>query len=102
MSPRRQRFERLHKSMGWLAVGLSVAVLLLGLAVADAPRWMLLSLLVWWCALALCAALWQRQGRCLDTYQVIWGADPAHPGNRLRPIGWGVRRWSSPHTGARP
>ena len=34
----------------------------------------------------------QRQGRCIDTYQAIWGPDPRHPGNRLKPVGWGVRR----------
>ena len=36
----------------------------------------------------------QRAGRCLDTYQAIWGPDPAHPGNKRKPIGWGVSRWS--------
>jgi hypothetical protein len=37
-------------------------------------------------------ARWQRAGRCIDTYQAIWGPDPAHPGNRRPPVGWGVRR----------
>lgn len=92
MTPHRLRFERLHKGLGWLAVLAAVAVIALGLAVADAPRWMPLLLGLWWLALAALALRWQRQGRCVDTYQAIWGPDPAHPGNHLRPIGWGVRR----------
>lgn len=92
MTRYRRGFERLHKSLGWLAVLGAVAVIALGLVVADSPRWMPLVLAAWWLALGLAAVRWQRQGRCIDTYQAIWGPDPAHPGNRLRPIGWGVRR----------
>jgi hypothetical protein len=97
MSAHRRRFEWLHKSMGWLAVLGSIAVICMGLLAADAPRWMMLSLWAWW--LGLFAVGWhlQQSGRCVDTYQAIWGPDPAHPGNRLRPIGWGIRRrsWSA-------
>jgi hypothetical protein len=92
MTPWRRGFERLHKVLGWLAVAAAVAVLALGLVVADAPRWMALALGAWWLALTVLFVRWQRAGRCIDTYQAIWGPDPAHPGNRLRPIGWGVRR----------
>lgn len=92
MTPYRVWFERLHKSLGWLAVVAAVGVTVLGLVVADAPRWMALALALWWLALVMLAWRWQRQGRCVDTYQAIWGPDPRHPGNRLEPIGWGVRR----------
>lgn len=92
MSPHRLRFERIHKGLGWLTVLSAMAVIALGLLVADAPRWMPWVLLAWWSALALLALRWQGQGRCIDTYQAIWGPDPVHPGNRQRPIGWGVRR----------
>ncbi len=92
MTPHRVRFERWHKGFGWLAVLAAVAVMMLGLQVADAPRWMALVLVAWWLLLAAWAWRWQAQGRCVDTYQAIWGPDPRHPGNRLRPIGWGVRR----------
>jgi hypothetical protein len=70
----------------------AVAVVVAGLVLADAPRWMALLLGAWWLALVLAFAALQRAGRCVDTYQAIWGPDPKHPGNRLRPIGWGVRR----------
>ena len=46
-----------------------------------------------WLVLGSCAALWQRQGRCVDTYQAIYGPEPELPGNARRPIGWGVRRY---------
>ncbi len=92
MTPWRLMFERLHKGLGWLAVVASIGVILVGLVLADAPRWMLGVLLLWWLALAAAFVRLQRAGRCIDTYQAIWGPDPQHPGNQLRPIGWGIRR----------
>jgi len=92
MTPRRVRFERLHKGLGWVVLLASVACIVLGLIVADAPRWMLIVLCLWWLALVAAFAVLQRAGRCVDTYQAIWGPDPAHPGNRRAPVGWGVRR----------
>ena len=92
MTPHRIWFERLHKFLGWLAVFAGPAVIVLGLFLADAPRWMLVVLILWWLALCVAAWHWQRQGRCVDTYQAIWGPDANHPGNIRPPIGWGVRR----------
>ncbi|MCA0243415.1 MAG: cytochrome b561 domain-containing protein [Proteobacteria bacterium] len=92
MTPSRRRFERIHKGLGWLAVLAALVVAVLGLLVADAPRWMALALAIWWLLLAALAWRLQRQGRCIDTYQAIWGPDPRHPGNRIKPIGWGIRR----------
>lgn len=92
MTPRRILFERIHKSLGYLALLLGFMATLTGLRVADAPRWMWLALCLWWLALLAGAAWLQRSGRCLDTYQAIWGPDPVHPGNSLAPIGWGVHR----------
>ncbi|MEO8250176.1 MAG: cytochrome b561 domain-containing protein [Burkholderiales bacterium] len=91
MTPRRNAFERAHKSIGWLAVFTAIVVIALGLQVADAPRWMALVLVLWWSGLGLWAAALQRQGRCFDTYAAHWGTDTVHPGNRVEPIGWGVR-----------
>jgi hypothetical protein len=92
MTPHRLHFERVHKGLGWLAVVAAVAVTTLGLVVADAPRWMAALLAAWWLALCAAAAALQRRGRCIDTYQAIWGPDPRHPGNGRAPVGWGVRR----------
>ena len=94
MTSHRRAFERWHKGLGWLAVALSVGVIVLGLVMADAPRWMLLVLLLWWLCFVAAFTWLQSRGRCIDTYQAIWGPDPQHPGNQVRPTGWGVRRLS--------
>jgi hypothetical protein len=96
MTPKRRRFERLHKTLGWSALVLAWAIILSGLWMADAPRWMLVGLLAWWASLFALAIRWQRQGRCIDTYQAIWGHDPQLPGLSLKPIGWGIRRIHDP------
>lgn len=93
MTRRRIVFEYLHKSMGYALlpfIGLAISS---GLSVVDAPRWM------WAATAGLCLVFvglfvrLQRQGRCIDTYQAIWGGDRTLPGNRReQPIGWGVRR----------
>jgi hypothetical protein len=92
MTLRRRVFERVHKSLGYVAVVLALAALATGLWHANAPRWMWLVLAAWWLLLAVMGLRWQRQGRAVDTYQAIWGPDPSHPGNRDAPIGWGIRR----------
>ena len=92
MTPRRVAFEYVHKSLGWVALALTIPATGLGLWITDAPRWMPLTLAIWWALLIAAFAQLQRQGRCFDTYQAIWGPDPIHPGNRRKPIGWGVRR----------
>lgn len=97
MTPRRVWFERVHKSLGYATLGLAALTALLGLRAADAPRWMPLGLLVWWALLALLFLRWQRQGRCIDTYQAIWGPDPTLPGAAVPPVGPGVRRYADAH-----
>ncbi|QUD90233.1 cytochrome b561 domain-containing protein [Phenylobacterium montanum] len=92
MTRRRIVFEHVHKAGGYVAVLLSWATAVMGLILVDAPRWMWLVIGLWWIVAALCFAIWQRLGLCIDTYQAIWGADPVHPGNTVRPIGFGVRR----------
>jgi hypothetical protein len=96
MTPRRRAFERIHKSIGYVAVVLALVAFATGLWHANAPRWMWLGVVTWWLLLAVAGVRWQRQGRAVDTYQAIWGPDPRHPGNRHVPIGWGIRRR---HTG---
>lgn len=96
MTPRRYRFERLHKGLGHATLGLALAAMASGLATADAPRWMVLGLASGVLLYAVVFVRCQRAGRCLDTYQAIWGPDPSHPGNRLPVVGWGVRRVAPP------
>lgn len=92
MSRRRRIFERLHKSIGYLALLISIAAVITGLWQANAPRWMFATLWVWYACVVAAFVLLQRRGMARDTYQAIWGPDPAHPGNGMRPIGLGVNR----------
>lgn len=94
MSARRIRFEWLHKTFGYLALLLAMITMAMGLWIADAPRWMVLGLASWWLALLMWAAHLQAAGRCVDTYQAIWGVDPSLPGLAVPPVGRGIRRLS--------
>ena len=92
MTPRRIVFEYTHKIGGYAALVLAALAVPTGLALADAPRWMWLAAALWGAALAVAAIRLQRMGRCIDTYQAIWGPVPDLPGNRRTPIGWGIVR----------
>jgi hypothetical protein len=92
MSRRRIVFEWVHKFTGLIALAFSLINTVLGLHLTDAPRWMWLALIVWWLVLLATVTQLQRHGKCLDTYQAIWGTDPNLPGAKVKPIGWGIRR----------
>ena len=92
MTKRRVVFEYIHKGAGYVVIALSAAAIWSGLVIADAPRWMPLVMIAWWLAM-FGAALWlQKAGRCVDTYQAIWGVDPDLAGNQRKPIGFGILR----------
>jgi Eukaryotic cytochrome b561 len=92
MTAHRRRFEWLHKSLGWGSLALAMVTIVLGLIQADAPRWMVVMIFFWWCALAALAWRWQRQNKCIDTYQAIWGNKISLPGMAHLPVGWGIHR----------
>lgn len=92
MTPWRRMFEAVHKSVGYMTLGLGIATVVLGLWLANGPRWMWLVLIVWWVGLAVVFVALQRRGWAADTYEAIWGTDPSHPGNRMGSRGWGMRR----------
>src|SRR5665213_3284385 len=60
----------------------------------GAPVWMWLVLGLWWIVCAAGLIELQRRVGCIDTYQAIWGLDPALPGYRHRPIGIGITRFT--------
>lgn len=95
MTRRRCVFEILHKSGGYLALLVAMLTILLGLYNTDAPRWMWIVITGYWTVLGLVATVLQKQGRCVDTYQAIYGPDSQLPGNQRPPIGWGIRRYQS-------
>ena len=82
MTPRRKAFEAIHKSVGLLAVVVAVVATLSGLYFVGAPVWMVLTIVVWWIILGLLFGILQKRGYQRETYQAIWGPDPAHPGNQ--------------------
>lgn len=93
MTRRRIVFEYVHKSVGYLLLGLVVVVIASGLDAADAPRWMPVAIALWWLACLGAFVRFQIEGRSIDTYQAIWGLDERLAGNRRKPIGWGVKRY---------
>lgn len=92
MTPKRLMFEKLHKTIGYAVIILAAFTILLGLWQVNAPRWMWLVQISWWCLLIGCFYALQKRGMAMDTYQAIWGPDPSLPGNRGPGTGWGVRR----------
>ncbi len=95
MSKRRIMFEYIHKSAGHVLLALTLVTIPTGLVAADAPRWMPVVMGLWWLAVLGVFVRLQWAGRCVDTYQAIWGLDPELPGYRRRPIGFGIVRRSS-------
>lgn len=95
MTTRRNIFEYFHKIVGYLCLFISWATTLVGLWVVNAPRWMWVIILAWWLLIMIAFSLLQRAGKASDTYQAIWGDDPELPGNKVRSIGWGIKRKSS-------
>jgi hypothetical protein len=96
MTRRRKVFEFAHKAIGYASLALAAYVIWTGLWLANGPRWMWYALIVWWGGLLAAGIVLQASGRAVDTYQAIWGPDLEHPGNRLPPPGWGMRRPPKP------
>lgn len=92
MTLRRRIFEYCHKLVGYVAILIAVVTVFTGLWTSNAPHWMWVGIALWWCFLLAVFIRLQSRGRTIDTYQAIWGPDPAHPGNRMKPIGPGIRR----------
>lgn len=92
MTLRRRVFEHFHKSAGYVLVLLALAAVVTGMWLANALVWMWVGLAGWWAVLGVAFVVLHRRGLTIDTYQAIWGPDRRHPGNTVKPIGWGVRR----------
>jgi hypothetical protein len=92
MTRRRIVFEYIHKAAGYVLFVIMLVAIPSGLLLVDAPRWMPIAMGLWWALMFGIFAWLQASGRCVDTYQAIWGPDPALPGNRRKPIGFGIVR----------
>lgn len=96
LTRRRILFEYSHKLVGYLLVLLAAWTIVSGLLAADAPRWMWLAVGAWVLGCIGAFVRLQRQGKCIDTYQAIWGLDRTLPGYRRKPIGLGITRVDAP------
>lgn len=101
MTSKRIFFEYTHKICGYSLIPLVITAILSGLYDSDAPRWMWLAAAIILLMSAAAFVVLQARGRCIDTYQAIWGTDPSLPGNKRRfAIGIGVRRHAHDPDGA--
>lgn len=92
MTRRRLAFEFVHKTVGYIALGLIIIAILTGLWGANAPVWMWLAISGWWLLLLGFGVWLQKKERAYDTYQAIWGAGLQHPGNVMPKQGYGTVR----------
>lgn len=92
MTPRRKWFESFHKVFGYICLAIALCAVFVGLWISNAPRWMWIILSLWWCIVIFCFVKMQSKGKVIDTYQAIWGVDPELPGNKIDPIGYGIRK----------
>ncbi|CUI73374.1 cytochrome b561 domain-containing protein [Cognatishimia activa] len=99
MTPKRLMFERVHRSLGYLALLLGMITILVGMWNANAPRWMWVVLVNYWMFLVVASVIAQIRGNAVDTYQAIWGPDPSLPGNKLPKMGWRTVRPSEKTNG---
>ncbi|MEM1129963.1 MAG: cytochrome b561 domain-containing protein [Pseudomonadota bacterium] len=82
MTRHRLIFEALHKKNGYVVIALSWAAVLTGLWQGNAPIWMWLLIIGWWCFYVAAFAILLQRVQVVPTYQAIWGPDPEHPGNQ--------------------
>lgn len=92
MTTHRRVFECIHKSLGYTSLLVAVCAVFSGLWLANAPHWMWISLIVWWCFVIFAFARLQKTRGAVDTYEAIWGPDKSLPGNQIKPIGWGIKK----------
>jgi len=81
---RRLIFEQIHIVLGYTTLGLAFVTTTLGLYESEAPRWMWVTLVLWWSLVILRFLQLQRRNTHIQTYQAIWGQAREHPGNQIR------------------
>lgn len=92
MTFRRKAFERMHKTVGYVCLLAALIAVFAGLWMTNAPRWMWILIVGWWITVIVAFIGFQKAFGAAETYESIWGDDPDLPGNKLKPIGWGVKK----------
>lgn len=80
MTPRRVLFENLHKSSGYVAVLCAMLAILTGLWQANAPIYMWIGIVGFWCGLGGVITLIAPRLKRVATYEAIWGPDQSPNG----------------------
>lgn len=75
MTVRRRVFESVHKISGYVVLVIAQITIVLGLQEANAPAWMLITLVIWW--LVCISGIFFLESRHLrmGSYEAIWGTD---------------------------
>jgi len=81
MTPRRLVFEALHKSIGWITLGLAAVALASGTILANAPDLAMMALGIIIGVHLLAIFQFAHSGRWVDTYRALWG----HPAPARKP-----------------
>ena len=92
MTLRRVVFEHLHKTTGYICLFAALIAVFSGLWMTNAPHWMWLIIVGWWIAVIAAFIGFQKAFGAAETYESIWGDDPELPGNKVKPIGWGITK----------
>jgi len=92
MTRRRIVFERVHKSVGYVALASAWLATLAGMWSVNAPVWIWLMVVAWWMTIVAFGVVLQMRHKAIDTYQAIWGTSPELKGNQITSIGLGVHK----------
>lgn len=92
MTQRRIIFEQLHKTVGYICLATALVAVFSGLWLTNAPRWMWIILSVWWLVIIAVFVFFQKIFGATETYESIWGDDPELPGNKIKSVGWGIKK----------
>lgn len=79
MTLRRRVWERAHKALGWSMIGVSCAVIALGIQLVGSPGWLIAVVVAAYAIVLLAVAARIRRGGRVDTYAAIWGPDLKSP-----------------------
>jgi hypothetical protein len=84
LTPKRLRFESIHKYAAYGFLVLSLFAAGFGVITAGLPRWSLLMFALGVLGLCALAIRWELKGRNIPSYQATFGLKQEHPGNRRR------------------
>lgn len=73
MTKRRIIFEYLHRIMGYVTLICAATAIINGLWLLNAPKWMWITIISWWCIIIALCIICQRRKMYMGSYEAIWG-----------------------------